>query len=147
MNNIAALIDFTAVTQRVIDFSAGEAKAHGAELYLLHVEPDTTPKLYRKIDEKERNRKAKILRYEHKDLLARAAELREHLDISVHSVLVEGGEVEETIVAEVKKLKADHVVLGNHHHSGLHNYFLGSVGQGLLKHLECPLTLISADDE
>jgi nucleotide-binding universal stress UspA family protein len=147
MNKIAALIDFTEVTRKVIDFSAGQAKAHGAELYLLYVEPDSAPTLYRKIDESERNRKANILRYEHNDLLAKAAELREHLDIKVHPVLMEGDEVEETIVAEVKKLKADHVVLGNHHHSGLHNYFFGSVALGLIKNLECPLTLISAEVE
>lgn len=143
MNKIAALIDFTDVTRKVIDFSAGQAKAHGAELYLLHVEPDSAPTLYRKIDEAERNRKSNVLRDEHNDLLAKAAELREHLDINVHPILLEGAEVEETIVDEVKKLEADHVVLGNHHHSGLHNYFFGSVALGLIKSLECPLTLIS----
>ena len=132
MNKIAALIDFTEVTSKVIEFSAGQARAHGAELYLLHVEPETGAKLYRKIDEGERRRKADILRDEHKNLLARAAELREHLDIRVHPLLMEGAAVEETIVAEVRKLEADHVVLGNHRHSGLHNYFFGSVGQVLM---------------
>ena len=143
MNRIAALIDFTEVTRKVIDFSAWQAKAHDAELYLLHVEPEDSPTLYRKIDDAERKRKAGVLRYEHSDLLAKAAELREHHDIKVHPVLMEGAKVEETIVAEVKKLQADHVVLGNHRHSGLHNFFFGSVGQGLIKQLECPLTLIS----
>lgn len=146
MDKIAALIDFTDVTHRVIDYSAGQARANNADLYLLHVEPKSAPTLYRKIDEAERNRIAGILRYEHSDLLAQAAELRERLDINVLPVLIEGAEVEEAIVAEVKKLKVDHVVLGNHRHSGLHNYFFGSIGQELIKSLGCPLTLIPAED-
>jgi nucleotide-binding universal stress UspA family protein len=146
MNRIAALIDFTEVTQRVLDFSAEQARANNAELYLLHVEPKNGPTLYREIDDAERNRIANILRYEHDDLLAKVAELREHLDIKVHPVLMEGTEVEEAILAEVTKLKVDHVVLGNHHHSRLHNYFLGSVGHKLMKNLGCPMTLISDKD-
>lgn len=142
MNNIAALIDFTDLTQKVIDFSAEQAQANGAELYLLHVEPSYSPTLYRKIDEAERKRIAKVLRYEHSDLLAKAAALRQHLDIDVHPVLMEGTDVEQAIMAEINKLEVDHVVLGNHGHSGLYNYFFGSVGQKLIKKLKCPLTLI-----
>lgn len=144
MNKIAALIDFTDVTRKVIDFSAEQAKAQGAELYLLHVEPESGLKLYRKIDEAERNRIARILRREHSELLAKAAELREDIDISIHPVLMEGTEVEEAIVTEIKKLEIDHVVMGNHRSSGLHNYFVGSVGKGVIKNLECPVTLIPA---
>ena len=143
MNKIVALIDFTEVSRKVIQYSAVQAKAHGAVLYLLHVEPESTPKLYRKIDEAERNRKANILRYEHNELLASAAEIRSQLEVNVHPVLMEGAEIEETIVAEVEKLGADEVILGNHHHNRLHNYFFGSVGQMLMKNLHCPLTLIS----
>jgi nucleotide-binding universal stress UspA family protein len=145
MKRIAALIDFSEVTPKVIDFSAGQARAHDAELYLLHVEPESGLKLYRKIDAGERKRKADTLRDEHRSLLARAAELREHMDIRVHPVLMEGAKVEETILAEVRKLEADHVVLGKHNHSGLYEYFFGSVGKDLIKDLDCPLTLISAD--
>lgn len=58
---------------------------------------------------------------------------------------MEGEEVDDTIIGEITKLEADHVVLGNHHYGGLHNYLFGSVGMGLVKNLECPLTLISAD--
>ena len=143
MNKIVALIDFSEVSRKVIEYGAVQAKAHGAELYLLHVEPESTPILYRKIDEAERNRKASILRHEHSELLARAAEIRSRIEVNVHPVLMESAEVEETIVAEVEKLGAEEVILGNHHHGGLHNYFFGSVGQKLMKDLDCPLTLIS----
>jgi nucleotide-binding universal stress UspA family protein len=143
MMKIAALIDFTEVTPRVVEFSAAEAAAHRAELFLLHVELDSAPTLYRKIDEAERKRIATVLSKEHSELLAKATELREHLSICVHPILIEGSDVEATIVAEVRKLGADHVVLGNHNHSKLHNYLFGSVGQGLIKDLDCPLTLIS----
>lgn len=142
MNRIVALIDFTEVTGRVIDFSAEQARVHNAELYLLHVEPDNAPALYRKIDERERKHIASILRHEHEELLERAAELRKHLDIKVHPILMQDAEVEEAIVTEVEKLEVDHVVLGNHRHSVLHNYFFGSVGHKLMKKLGCPMTLI-----
>ncbi len=146
MNKIAALIDFTEVTQKVIEFSARQARAHDAELYLLHVEPNNAPTLYRKIDEAERKRIADVLRHEHFDLLAKAAQLRERFDIKIHPVLIEGSEVEKTVVAEVEKLQVNHVILGNHRHSGFYNYLFGSVGQMLIKRLNCPLTLIPDTD-
>jgi len=146
MSKIAALIDFTEVTQKVIDFSARQAQAHEAELYLLHVEPNNAPTLYRKIDEAERNRIAGVLRHEHFDLQGKAAQLRERFHIKIHPVLIEGAEVDKAVVAEVEKLQVNHVVLGNHRHSGIYNYLFGSVGQALIKSLNCPLTLIPDDD-
>lgn len=130
MNKVVALVDFTDVSRKVIEYGAAQAKAHGAALYLLHVEPNYSPTLYRED-------------FEHNELLASVTKIRNQLGVEVHPVLMEGTGVEEAIVTEIEKLGADEVVLGNHHHSALHNYLFGSVGQKLMKDLNCSITLIS----
>lgn len=141
MDKIIALIDFSDVTRHVIDFAAKQAKAFNAELILLHSEPEAYEKLYRKIDDEERSRRAKMLKFEHSDLNSKSEELRT-LGINSYALLIEGPEV-ETILAEVEKHKPSMVVLGNHHHSFFDSFFKGSVGEELVDKLTCPTVLIS----
>lgn len=141
MEKIIALIDFSEVTRSVIDFAAKQAKAFDAELVLLHTEPEAYEKLYRKIDEEERNRRAKMLKFEHSDLNSKSEELR-GLGVNCYALLIEGPLV-ETILQEIDKQEASMVVLGNHHHSFFSSFFKGSVGEELVDKLTCPTVLIS----
>ena len=141
MDKIIALIDFSDVTRAVIDFVAKQAKAFDAELILIHSEPEAYEKLYKKIDDEERNRRAKMLKFEHSDLNGKSAELRD-LGINSYALLIEGPQV-DTILKEVEKQNPDMVVLGNHHHSFFDSFFNGSVGEELVDKLTCPTVLIS----
>ena len=142
MNKIIALVDFSEVTRSVIDFAAKQAKAFGAELILLHAEPEAYEKLYRKIDADERSRRARKLRFEHGDLQAKAAELKS-LGLVVQSMLLEGAEA-DVLIKEIDKLQPDLVVMGNHHHSAIYSFFNGSVGEEIVDQLTCPTVLISS---
>ena len=141
IDKIVALIDFSDVTRKVIDFAAAQAKVNGAKLVLLHVEPESSEKLYHKIDQAERDRRAKMLWFEHSDLGEKAKELRE-LGINVQPSLIEGPEL-EVILREVDELKPDLLVIGHHHHSAWFKFFNESVGDQLIDQVTCPLTLIS----
>ena len=141
MEKIIALIDFSDVTRRVIDFAAKQAQVFDAELILLHSEPEAYEKLYRKIDDEERSRRAKMLKFEHSDLNSKSEELR-GLGINSYALLIEGPEV-EVILKEVDKHDPCMVVLGNHHHTFFSSFFKGSVGDELVDKLTCPTVLIS----
>ena len=141
IKTIMALIDFSNITRKVIDFAASQAKVNNAKLVMLHVEPENSEKLYRKIDQKERDRRAKVLWFEHQDLSQKAEELRE-LGIDVLPLMVEGPEV-EAILNEVDKIKPDLLVIGHQHHSAWYKVFHESVGDELIDRVSCPMTLIS----
>lgn len=141
VNTIVALVDFSDVTRRVLDFAASQAKANNAKLVLLHVEPEPSEKLYHKIDKAERDRRAKILWFEHKDLSAKSKELRE-LGIEVLPLLIEGSEL-DVILKELQKIKPDLLVVGHQHHSAWYKLFHESIGEELIEKVTCPLTLIS----
>jgi len=141
IDKIVALVDFSDVTRKVIDFAASQAKVNDAKLVILHVEPESAEKLYHKIDQAERDRRAKMLWFEHSDLSAKAKELRE-LGLEVQPLLIEGPEL-EVILREVDQIKPDLVIIGHHHHTAWFKLFNDSVGDKLIDELTCPLTLIS----
>lgn len=141
IDKIVALVDFSDVTRKVIDFAASQAKTNGASLIILHVEPESGEKLYHKIDQEERSRRAKMLWFEHSDLAAKAKELRE-LGVDVKPLLIEGPEL-KVILREVDELKPDLLVIGHHHHSAWFKLFNESVGEQLIENVTCPITLIS----
>lgn len=141
IDKIVALVDFSDVTRKVVDFAASQAKANGASLIILHVEPESGEKLYHKIDQAERDRRAKVLWFEHRDLSAKAKELRE-LGVDVLPLLVEGPEL-EVILREIDGIDPDLLVIGHHHHSAWFKFFNESVGEQLIDKVSCPLTLIS----
>ncbi|MCM8527435.1 MAG: universal stress protein [Lentisphaeraceae bacterium] len=141
VNTIMALVDFSKITRKVLDFAASQAKANDAKLVLLHVEPESSEKLYKKIDQKERDRRAKMLWFEHQDLSQKSEELRE-LGVDVLPLMVEGPEV-EGILREVDKIKPDLLVIGHQHHSAWYKFFHESVGDELIDRVTCPMTLIS----
>lgn len=140
VDKIVALIDFSDVTRKVLDFAASQAKANDAKLILLHVEPESGEKLYHKIDQEERNRRAKKLWFEHSDLGAKAKELRE-LGVNVLPLLIEGPEL-EVILREIDEQEPDLLVIGHHHHSTWFKLFNESIGEQLVDKVTCPITLI-----
>jgi len=141
IQSIVALIDFSDLTRKVIDFSAEQAKAFNAKLILLHIEPEAAEKLYHKIDQGERDRRAHMLHFEHSDLQAKAEELRQ-LGIEVCPKLLEGPAA-ETILKEIETIQPGMIVLGNHHHKFFHNLLVGSISNEIINKTKCPLTLIS----
>ncbi len=52
----------------------------------------------------------------------------------------------ESVVAESRRLSADVIIVGSHHHSALYALFVGSFTQDLLKHATCPVLVVPAED-
>jgi nucleotide-binding universal stress UspA family protein len=54
------------------------------------------------------------------------------------------GEPEACIRAEAKRLGADYIVVGSHHHGVLHDLLFGGTAAGLLKNAPCPVVIVPA---
>jgi len=117
------------------------AKVFGSQLYLIHVaapEPDFIG--YEPGPQHERDWRAGVLHNEHRLLQERAVALRE-LGIDTTALLLQG-ETVPMILTEAKRLNADLLVVGNHHHGIFHRVLSGSVSDGLTQQVDCPLLLV-----
>lgn len=53
-----------------------------------------------------------------------------------------GGDPRSVIVDEAKKWKADLIVLGSNHHTGIEKWLLGSVAQSVVSHAPCSVEVV-----
>jgi nucleotide-binding universal stress UspA family protein len=145
MKRIIAAVDFTDVTEDVIDTAVELCRSTGARLYLLHTaKPQTPASTYLDpmvpggipvmIDtsalERERLRQLEAMT----DRLRRD-------QIDVKTLYLEGAAA-ELIADTVEATQADLVVLGSHDHGSLHHLLFGSVREQLLQRGTCPVLVV-----
>jgi len=147
MKQVLAAVDFSELSEAVIERATGLARVFNAKLTLLHVaagDPefvgyDAGPQVVR-------DSRADQLRAEHHQLQERSEQLRAE-GIETEALLVEGPTI-ETILEKARDLPADLIVLGSHGKGALKSALLGSVSQGVLRKAPCPLLVIPmAHDE
>lgn len=141
MKNIMAPIDFSDVTDEVIQVAAQFAKTFAAKLWIVHVAaPDPDFVGYDVGPQHVREWRADTLRKEHKIIQNKKKELEED-GIDVEALLIQGAII-VAILNEAKKLKADLIVVGSHGHGALIKLLMGSVCEGLIKKAPCPILII-----
>ena len=52
----------------------------------------------------------------------------------------------QEVLAETKRLNADLIILGSHHHSTIYHMLVGSVASDVLKHAHCPVLVVPSDE-
>lgn len=143
MRTIVAAIDFSPVSDAVVEQASALARAFGGALWLLHVAaPDPDFVGYEPGPQTVRASVARELHEDHRRLQERSAALREH-GLDCTALLVQGS-TPETIVREAERLGADLVVLGSHGHGILRRALLGSVCEHVLHHVHRPLLIVPA---
>lgn len=162
MKNILVPIDFSETTEAVLDYAIDFAKKFESNLIVIHVVPPinlakvnpeiyTAPSSFGELApiitpmieynlQDTRKEIAKRLVKEHKKMHNVHDKLLEK-GLKVQSLLFEG-EILETILYQVKKKKADMIILGSHGHSLLHKALLGSTADGILRNVSCPVVII-----
>ncbi len=143
MKTILAAIDFSDVTGRLVDMARELARAHGATLYLLHVEPPEPDFVgYEPGPQHVRDGVAHEAVRHFKEENSLRDQLRSE-GLDVHSLVIQGPVVEK-ILEEAGKLSADLIIIGSHGHGAMYHLLMGSVGEGLLMRSTWPVLVIPA---
>jgi nucleotide-binding universal stress UspA family protein len=141
MKTIIAPIDFSDVTGAVVESAAGIAKAFRSSLYLVHVAPPDPDFIgYEPGPQTVRDSVAQKFRKEHHQLQELETDLKSK-GLDVHALLVQGATAEK-ILEETKRLKADMIVIGSHGHGALQKLLVGSVVEGILRKVSCPVLIV-----
>ncbi len=146
MKTIVALVDLSDLTFKVLKQAHSLAKAFNSQVIILHVVPkeptvvdiglvaqtimqDPSPQLIEQ-------HRAQLL--EMRDSLVKFG-----VDTTVQQL---AGASVEAVLEETKKLQADLIILGSHHHSTFYNLLIGSVTDDVLKRAHCPVLVVPNDE-
>ena len=146
MKRIVAALDFSNATPGVLEMAASLAKAHGAELHLLHVlepeptytaygfTPDEFPAIHTFQEEARKRAKQKLDEV--------AAEVPD--GVSAASAELAEGSPLQALVDFIKEKEADMVVLGSHGHGVVASLLIGSVAEGMVRKALVPTLVVPA---
>lgn len=145
MKTILVATDFSDVTDRVLAHTATLAKAFGATVYLVHVEPPDPDFVgFEGGPAHVRSDIAQSALHHHEAIHKLRDGLRDQ-GIDAHGLVIQGPTVDR-IVDEARRLPADLVIMGSHGHGALLHLLLGSVSEGVIKHADCPVLVVPSRD-
>lgn len=147
MKNILVPVDFSDVTQRVVNSAEDLARAFGAKIWLLHCvheEPvyasmGEMPVMLPSPNEELSVRFAD----EHRRLSQITASLRGHgIDVEM---LFEWGVPTAEIMTCARRHQADLIVMGSHGHGAFYEMVFGSVTKTVLQHTTIPMLIVPSE--
>jgi nucleotide-binding universal stress UspA family protein len=141
VEKVLAAVDFSKITDAVVERATGLAEAFSADLTLMHVAaPDPDFVGFDVGPEHVRESRAHELRAEHRELQERAEALRER-GLRARALLVQGATAEK-ILHEAARWGADVIVMGSHGRGALGRVLLGSVSEQVLRGAPCPVFIV-----
>ena len=163
MKNIVVAVDFSDLTDAVMEMAGEMAKAFSAKLWLLHatqvgmetpyvIDPTSSQDMFPAynysaiqypffdIYEVDRSKIAENIKVEHSRLMDMANKMRKK-GIETTGIMAQGPAV-EVIVKKAKRFEADLLILGSHGHGFIHRALLGSVSEGVLKKYHGPMLMV-----
>lgn len=141
MKNIVACIDFHAQTAILIQKATELAKALDSKIWLLHIAaPDPDFVGYDVGPQYIRDDRAKHLKKENKILLDFKNELKEQ-GVDSEGLLIQGATI-EMILSEAKKLNADLIITGHHHHGFFYKAFNSSISSQIISKSNLPVLVV-----
>ena len=144
MKRILVPVDFSSVTQVVMEVATTIATACRARIFLVHVAPPFVPDLKKvRVPQHERDLLAHKLREEHRDLQVLAESLTKR-QCDVEPLMVEGHGIVEKILDEAQRRRADLIVVGSHGHGKLYEMLIGSTCEGILHQARVPVLIVPA---
>jgi nucleotide-binding universal stress UspA family protein len=137
-------VDFSPVTSPVLDAVETLAKACKSKVFLVHVAPALSPELRDiPVPQNQRDIVAHMRRDEHRKLQELADGLTKR-GCETEALLVEGHRTVEKILDEVRRLKADLIVMGSHGHGKVFDLLVGSTCEGVLRRTRVPTLIVPA---
>ena len=141
MKKILVAVDFSDVTDSVLEAACAQATATKAMLKVVHVSaPDPAFVGYGAGPIHEIEFRAKTLREEKERLVAMAEKLKER-GVEAVAQLIEGPTA-DVLIREIEDNDFDLLVMGSHGHGALFNLVVGSVTQALLHRSRIPVLVV-----
>ena len=133
-------IDFSPLSESVLEAATGLAKQFHASIHLVHISPEipevTGSDFYPVVEwfqERRETVEQKLASCE-KELLRKGVQT----SFSIET----GNDIVDNLMLVIKREKADMVVISTHGLSGWRPLILGSIAEHLIKHADCTLLLI-----
>jgi nucleotide-binding universal stress UspA family protein len=143
--HIMALLDFSHITDAVVQAAGELASLHHAKCWLVHIAaPDPDFVGYDVGPQYIRDSRASVLKEEHLQLQEYKSSLA-NLGVECEALLIMGP-LYQTIDDEINKIGADTVILGSHGRSRLYEMVIGSVCEHLLRSSNVPLLIIPSKE-
>jgi nucleotide-binding universal stress UspA family protein len=140
---ILAAVDFSPVTEQVLETLVRIAATFPAEVWLVHVAPpDPAFVGYGAGPKAVRGQVAAEHHARHQQVQQLADRLRAD-EVEATALLLQGPTV-ATLIAEANRLPAELIVLGSHGHGAVYELLVGSVSEGVVRAAQVPVLLIPA---
>jgi len=138
-------VDGSPTSNNGLDEAARLARGSGSRLLLLHVVDDIVA--FNSPDGAGVNLVLDTLREAGKSALANAAEYGRRAKLQAETMLVEKatGRIDEAIVEQAKRWRADLIVMGTHGRRGVNRLLLGSNAELVVRHSTIPVLLIPGE--
>jgi nucleotide-binding universal stress UspA family protein len=135
MKTILALVDFSDVTSRVLQYAESFANAFGSQVVLAHIlPPEPVVVDFAPPASPDESHAAKSKLEALRDSLAARG-----VSVTTHYAQ---GPIIGTIQDWVAQHQPDFVIMGSHGHGALYNLLVGSVTAGVLKETSCPVLVV-----
>lgn len=158
MQKLLAAVDFSKITDRILDQAATMAKTLNTKLWVLHVTSDEAQAMSYEVTQHSsyspefiglpgdvqlaRDLSADEIKREHAHLLAVSSKLRSD-GVDAQAILVKG-DAAKLIIQKAGDLGVEMIILGSHGHGLLHKALLGSVSESVIRHACCNIMIVPA---
>ncbi len=141
MNSILVPVDFSKVTDLVLQATVTMAKALDARVTVMNVAPREPDVFGQQLSPKVITKPVPEDVRERYDKLMACAKRLEDADVVVTPLLVRDDRV-RAVMREVEREEADLIVMGSHGRGGLYRRVIGSVSEGVMREAKCPVLII-----
>lgn len=143
MSTIMVCVDFSQLTNRIVEAAVDLAKAYDLPLHVVHVRTHAEGvKHVVTSDDYGRLRAAKATKEsEAFDEVVKALRAA-GLSVTSH---ISGGQIVDVLVAQARRVEPRIIVMGSHGTGAMYHLIVGSVAGGLLNKLSIPVLLVPAE--
>ena len=143
MKTILAPIDFSNISNAVVDQAATLARAvEGRVILLAVIQPPVVMSEYAAMMDI-----AEITAAGEKHAARQLDRLQERItDVASDTIQTVGSPI-ANILDQAAKLKADYIVMGSHGHTAFYDLLVGSTTHGVLMRAKCPVVIVPAVKE
>lgn len=146
MKSFLVPVDFSAVTEKVIEDSVGLARAFGGSSTLLHVvQPPAVATAEYALPAEVIHEAMNVTDKAAREKLAAFASRFKSTGLACETVVLVGQPV-AVILEQARKIGADYIVMGSHGHGKLYDFLVGSTASGILKKARCGVIILPSAD-